>query len=95
MVPGQHFDKPGKSPFMDMQLVPKYAGDAADDTGMRIDPGLAQSLGMRTASAHRGTLGGAISATAISRSFSRSPSAGCCCRKCWFTSSRTVARTRC
>ena len=22
MVPGQKFDKPGKSPFMDMQLVP-------------------------------------------------------------------------
>ena len=25
MVPGQHFDEPGKSPFMDMQLVPKCA----------------------------------------------------------------------
>lgn len=25
MVPGQRFDKPGKSPFMDMQLVPVYA----------------------------------------------------------------------
>lgn len=25
MVPDQHFDKPGKSPFMDMALVPKYA----------------------------------------------------------------------
>ena len=25
MVPDKHFDKPGKSPFMDMQLVPKYA----------------------------------------------------------------------
>src|SRR5258708_7800988 len=24
MVPGQKFDKPGKSPFMDMQLVPVY-----------------------------------------------------------------------
>lgn len=24
MVPGQRFDKPGKSPFMDMQLVPVY-----------------------------------------------------------------------
>ena len=23
MVPSQHFDKPGKSPFMDMELVPK------------------------------------------------------------------------
>jgi len=27
MVPGSRFDKPGKSPFMDMQLVPKYAGE--------------------------------------------------------------------
>src|SRR5215467_10797469 len=25
MKPEVHFDKPGKSPFMDMQLVPKYA----------------------------------------------------------------------
>ncbi len=28
MVPDQRFDKPGKSPFMDMQLVPKYADEA-------------------------------------------------------------------
>jgi Cu(I)/Ag(I) efflux system membrane fusion protein len=28
MVPDQHFDKPGKSPFMDMELVPKYAEPA-------------------------------------------------------------------
>ena len=27
MVPDQHFDKPGKSPFMDMELVPKYADE--------------------------------------------------------------------
>ena len=25
MKPEAHFDKPGKSPFMDMQLEPKYA----------------------------------------------------------------------
>ena len=30
MAPGQRFDKPGKSPYMDMQLVPVYA-DAADN----------------------------------------------------------------
>jgi len=29
MVPNARFDKPGKSPFMDMQLVPVYA----DETG--------------------------------------------------------------
>ncbi len=28
MAPGSRFDKPGKSPFMDMQLVPKYADEA-------------------------------------------------------------------
>lgn len=28
MVPDQHFDKPGKSPFMDMPMVPKYADEA-------------------------------------------------------------------
>ncbi|PEQ11543.1 efflux transporter periplasmic adaptor subunit [Novosphingobium sp. PC22D] len=65
MMPGQHFDKPGKSPFMDMQLVPKYADEAAGDAGMRIDPALTQSLGMRTATVQRGTLGGAISATGV------------------------------
>src|SRR5687767_12650219 len=31
MVPGQKFDKPGKSPFMDMQLVPVYADGEADE----------------------------------------------------------------
>ena len=31
MVPGQKFDKPGKSPFMDMQLVPVYA-DSGDES---------------------------------------------------------------
>jgi hypothetical protein len=30
MVADKHFDKPGKSPFMDMQLVPKYA-DGTDE----------------------------------------------------------------
>ena len=29
MKPEAHFDKPGKSPFMDMQLEPMYADDAA------------------------------------------------------------------
>src|SRR5947209_6704220 len=28
MKPGTHFDHPGKSPFMDMELVPKYADEA-------------------------------------------------------------------
>jgi Cu(I)/Ag(I) efflux system membrane fusion protein len=47
MVPGQRFDKPGKSPFMDMQLVPVYPGE--DDAGtVSVSPRMQQSLGLRT-----------------------------------------------
>lgn len=47
MVPGQRFDKPGKSPFMDMQLVPRYADETPDNGGVSISPQQQQSLGMR------------------------------------------------
>lgn len=30
MKPDTKFDKPGKSPFMDMDLLPKYADDSGD-----------------------------------------------------------------
>ncbi len=64
MVPNQHFDQPGKSPFMDMQLVPKYAGAAEDAAGtVSIDPRLVQNLGVRTATAQRGRLGVSVRAT--------------------------------
>ena len=61
MVPDQRFDKPGKSPFMDMQLVPKYADQPASaaqpgDGGFRIDPRVVQNLGVRLATVERGTL---------------------------------------
>lgn len=56
MVPDQHFDEPGKSPFMDMQLVPKCAGEDAPAGGVSIDPALAQNFGIRTASAEFGLL---------------------------------------
>ena len=49
MVPQQRFDKPGKSPFMDMMLVPVYADDGADAGGVRIDARTVQNLGVRTA----------------------------------------------
>ncbi|MDR6496111.1 efflux RND transporter periplasmic adaptor subunit [Paraburkholderia sp. 22099] len=52
MVPNQHFDKPGKSPFMDMQLQPVYA-DEGGAGGIRIDPGLQQNLGIRYATVRR------------------------------------------
>lgn len=63
MVPDQHFDKPGKSPFMDMQLVPKYA-DAAGARGVRIDPGVQQNVGIRTALVEVGHLTTRIQAPA-------------------------------
>ncbi|WBX85196.1 efflux RND transporter periplasmic adaptor subunit [Sphingosinicella microcystinivorans] len=57
MVPGQHFDKPGKSPFMDMQLIPRYADEGDRETpGVRIDPAASQSLGLRTVAVRRGAL---------------------------------------
>lgn len=46
MVPGAKFDKPGKSPFMDMQLVPVYA-DEQPGAAVQIDPAVAQNLGIR------------------------------------------------
>jgi len=36
MVPAQHFDKPGKSPFMDMQLAPKCAATAEAPSGKAV-----------------------------------------------------------
>ena len=49
MTPTAKFDKPGKSPFMDMQLVPKYADDEASAGTVRINPAVTQNLGMRLA----------------------------------------------
>lgn len=56
MVPGQHFDKPGRSP-MGMQMVPKYAAAAGTaDAGVSIDPAVAQNLGIRTMTVASGRL---------------------------------------
>jgi len=63
MVPGQRFDKPGKSPFMDMDLVPVYADPAADSGGVSVSPRLAQSFGVRTVEARPGTLDATFRAT--------------------------------
>lgn len=61
MFPDQKFDKPGKSPFMDMQLEPKYAdGGAAAaagrPAGISIDPSAMQNLGIRVVAAQMGSL---------------------------------------
>ena len=64
MVPQQHFDQPGKSPFMDMQLVPVYADDAAEAGGVRVNPRVQQNLGLRTALVTTDTLSRTIEAPA-------------------------------
>ena len=64
MVHNQKFDKPGKSPFMDMQLVPKYAGDdtAAGDSTVSISAQAMQNLGIRLAKAEMTKFGDSLSA---------------------------------
>lgn len=66
MVPGKNFEAPGKSPFMDMMLVPRYAGVASTNTSadagaVSVSPRIQQSLGLRTAEVVRGTLDGGFS----------------------------------
>lgn len=58
MYPQQHFSAPGKSPFMDMPLVAKYADSAADDAvpAVQIAPGIQQNLGVRLATVTPGRL---------------------------------------
>ena len=46
MVPNAKFDKPGKSPFMDMQLLPKYADEEGGAT-VKVNPAVIQNLGIR------------------------------------------------
>ena len=62
MVPGPKFDKPGKSPFMDMQLVPVYADEAGDTGGVTISSRIQQNLGIRTAEAAKGELATVVEA---------------------------------
>jgi Cu(I)/Ag(I) efflux system membrane fusion protein len=66
MVPGNKFDKPAKSPFMDMMLVPVYAdaglGNASDGSKVTVSPRIQQNLGVRTAEVTEGTLSPQVSA---------------------------------
>ncbi len=58
MKPDTKFDKPGKSPFMDMDLIPKYADEDGGKSsgGIRIDPTQVQNLGLKTQKVTRGNL---------------------------------------
>lgn len=72
MVPGQRFDKPGPSPFMDMELVAKYAdeeGEMMENGGkpvVSLSAETVQKMGVRTAKAEmRSFEGGSLRATGI------------------------------
>ena len=61
MQPSQHFDKPGKSPFMDMPLVAKYPDQEASaartsDGSITIDPRVVETLGIRRATVEQGDM---------------------------------------
>jgi len=62
MVPSSKFDKPAKSPFMDMMLVPVYANGDADQGKVTVSPRIQQNLGVRTAMVTEGTLSPQVSA---------------------------------
>jgi len=64
MVPGNKFDRPAKSPFMDMMLVPVYAQGDSDGGGggVAVSPRIQQSLGIRTATAVEGSLSRRVAA---------------------------------
>lgn len=70
MAPGKQFDKPGKSPFMDMELVPKYSDEAegADVGGkpvVAVSAENLQKMGVRVGKASRSGVGQTVRATGI------------------------------
>jgi multidrug efflux pump subunit AcrA (membrane-fusion protein) len=73
MKPEVHFDHSGKSPFMDMQLEPKYADEAPPAVGapppgysvVKIPLERRQEIGVTTAKVERRTIGGAIETNGV------------------------------
>jgi len=70
MKPEQHFDKPGKSPFMDMELAAKYADEVSGSYAggkpvVTISADALQKMGVRTEKVTKSEFGGGIRATGI------------------------------
>lgn len=71
MRPSEHFDKPGKSPFMDMQLVPKYADGYAEEGaggasgGITVDSRVVQNLGVRLANVEKSSFALIVDAVGV------------------------------
>lgn len=64
MLPNERYPGPGRS-SMNMELIPKYADEAGGAPGVRIDPSLAQNLGLRLATVRRAPLEGDLNASAV------------------------------
>jgi Cu(I)/Ag(I) efflux system membrane fusion protein len=62
MVPNVKFDKPGKSPFMDMQLVPVYAENANGGAQVKVSANTVQNLGVRLGKVERAAIESRLSA---------------------------------
>lgn len=62
MVPANKFDKPAKSPFMEMMMSPVYADGDSDGSKVTVSPRIQQNLGVRTAAVTPGTLSPQVSA---------------------------------
>jgi Cu(I)/Ag(I) efflux system membrane fusion protein len=62
MRPDVKFDRPGKSPYMDMDLVPVYADEVHEGPAVKVNAQVAQNLGIRTGKVERGTLKSHLSA---------------------------------
>lgn len=59
MYPNTKFDQSGKSPFMDMDLVPKYEDEnisSVNNEGITINPAQIQNLGLKTVDVKWGKL---------------------------------------
>jgi Cu(I)/Ag(I) efflux system membrane fusion protein len=56
MAPNTKFDKPGKSAFMNMPLVPVYADEGSEGGSVRVSPGVAQQLGIRLGKVEKASL---------------------------------------
>ncbi len=71
MFPNQKFDKPGKSPFMEMELVPKFADEGAGGASaggppaVTINPAAMQNLGVRIVAAKRDALATGLDVTGV------------------------------
>lgn len=54
MNPTIHFDHPGKSPLMDMDLIPKYADEEVNNPNIvKVDPAMVQNFGVVIAPVER------------------------------------------